>query len=282
MLKARAKRLARDTVRRAVNGVVDYVKDRVSRTPSREFDHTNVYCGYDITANLERGLEYLEDKYAMLTRAQKERLSYALVNPPEAAVAWDIVTLVGDNPSKILADDKWGNGDGNRTVTFRERCYLATAVNYVLWGRIHRLLHDDGIKPGGDENKSKVYAASRYSSNPGHYREMFYDNVSQKDWTLAFVKEYRGYKNIVDWDGVSAAVKWAEAGWTRDWAKIEGSELKNSDSVTYHPCPTKCSTGLLFRLLPNLTDPQDRANAEYDGLIMFNDQNEFMERSRKK
>jgi hypothetical protein len=70
----------------------------------------------------------------------------------KAAFAWDIVELktigfswrFGAPPPPFFA----GNYPCDRTVTFMNGCYYASAVNFAMWGKVNRLCHD-ALNPYG-------------------------------------------------------------------------------------------------------------------------------------
>jgi hypothetical protein len=73
---------------------------------------------------------------------------------PIASVAWDISPPLYEIGTGTF---KWGHpypapgspaGPPNyydRTVVFREKCYLAGSVNYALWGKINKLCYSAGF-----------------------------------------------------------------------------------------------------------------------------------------
>lgn len=113
--------------------------------------------GPDVTKTLTRTLLNVEmafygwsDSQVKASARELTDITSAALFGGGAATAWDIMDLyylgakLGPN---VLSDDnhliyRCGNGPYQRTVAVNGRVYYASAVNYALFGRAYRLLHD--------------------------------------------------------------------------------------------------------------------------------------------
>ena len=200
------------------------LREDSSLKPYIEDGTEKVYCGRDIGDNLRKGLARLDSEFTKLPMSKKIEIANSLRKLPRALTAWDIQTLIGDNLSKFRVNGNgWGEGAGAQFVTVDGKCYLAPAVNYILWGRINRLVF------------AQVPEADRGGAHG-------------LDWTLTTAQRYRKVKSaILDSGGVRAQSIWAEVGWTGNWALAPKAQ---EDSRRYVPCPTKFQGGLAWRIAP--------------------------------
>ena len=102
--------------------------------------------GRDITVDLEKGLKRLNEVYTRLPVPERVLIATTLVNPVTCLYAWDIPTLKGDGPLRNGICDKDGGIDTSGvgyTVTVNGEVYPAQVVNYVLFGRLMRLVYGD-------------------------------------------------------------------------------------------------------------------------------------------
>lgn len=120
-------------------------------------------CGPDVTQPTERVISYTRSLFRGWSRRDKGRACSALVEPPEAAFAWDILDLhrnawileyrcspptsscpVGTTvpPNPVCAS--WGaTPPCGSTVQVGNDCYYAGSANYVIWGVMSRLCSNE-------------------------------------------------------------------------------------------------------------------------------------------
>jgi hypothetical protein len=171
-----------------------------------------VYGGLDITNLLQKGLSEVRTKFDALPDSQRWTICEQLVDIPDAAWAWDIPALLGNNPTTFgMSKGKWGTGDSQNTVTVNGRVYWAPAVNYALYGELMRLCYD-------------------FCMNNGHPLRAQAFTLQKTQQTAGI---YRCVKTLLDGGGVSQAVAfatdgWNGAGWTGDWSAINSVGLPNA------------------------------------------------------
>jgi RHS repeat-associated protein len=191
------------------------------------------YGGADITAVLKEGLTNLENAYKRLTMPQKQQIANRLWSIPSGFYAWDIDGLIGDSPEKnsITKVGEWKEkapppiGGYNHwqpptyyySATVEGNVYYTFEINYILWGKINRLLSDDGI-----------VAVTRRGLRTG---EPFEQKAKiTMAGTLDKVKEYRNVKTLggLLGDVDDATVAWAKVGWTNDWSYAIPYRIKDA------------------------------------------------------
>jgi hypothetical protein len=120
-------------------------------------------CGPDVTNEVRDVIAYTRSLFYGWSRGAKGQACSALVEPPEAAFAWDVIDLhrnawilnyrcsppsascpVGNTapPNPVCAT--WGaNPACGSTVQVGQECYYAGSANYVIWGVMARLCSDE-------------------------------------------------------------------------------------------------------------------------------------------
>ena len=157
-----------------------------------------ITAGKEIGSNLLEGLRILEQEYAKLSYDEKLLLAYRLIDPIDGLTAWDIRCLSSNNSRKF---GLVGPNDAPDTVTVFGKVHLAPAVNYIAYGRINRLIHDDPI----------------FRRYPTWMEHTSYEEV------IGTVKKYRQLKSVRDGFGVDPFVAWAQAGYTGHWGAANNS-----------------------------------------------------------
>jgi hypothetical protein len=131
-------------------------------TPVEEEEKPKHICGPDVTKQVEDVLGYTRALFGGWSRTDKGSACSALVEPPEAAFAWDILDLhknawileyrcsppssscpVGTTvpPNPVCAS--WGGKPPcGSTVQVGKECYYAGSANYVIFGVMCKLCHD--------------------------------------------------------------------------------------------------------------------------------------------
>jgi len=119
-------------------------------------------CGPNVTAPLGKVLSTLKSTFNKWSAKKKEQHCNALVEPPGAAFAWDIVQLhknkwvlwyrcpkptskcpVGDDKPPHPVCATWGaTPPCGSTVQVGKECYYAGSANYVVYGVMCKLCHD--------------------------------------------------------------------------------------------------------------------------------------------
>jgi RHS repeat-associated protein len=169
--------------------------------------------GADITPVLEDGLGKLEEAYKDLTKVQKIDLAKSLWTLPTGLYSWDISGLIGDNPAKLKITK---GGEEKNTATVKGAVYYTDQINYILWGKINRLLADDGIPITYTVAKAPAEGVIKVSKSITLER------------TLSKIKDYR---NVITAGGIlgdiDGRVAWAKAGWTGNWNDATSAKIKN-------------------------------------------------------
>ena len=203
----------------------------------------DVYAGREIGDALRRGLRMLEVEFNKLSAEQKLQVAKALRDLPAAATAWDIQALLTNNLRGFgIAGGGWGTGKGLGTVTVDGKVYWAPAVNYILWGKINRLVYDSGVEKSNLSITSIMDAGLVRKFSPPLESHSF-------DWTIKTVTMYRPARNIIDGGGVDGPVAWAKVGWTGSWTFASNAVL-TKPGYNYVPSPINYNGGLQWRVAP--------------------------------
>ena len=221
-------------------------KERVQRMRGAPQPH-RVFCGKDIGNALRRGLNHLENAYKKLPLSERMVLAFRLYDPVAGLTAWDVQSLIGDNPVGFgIAEGPWGTGEALGIVTVDGSPQWGPAVNYILWGRINRLIHDD---------PELAQAFGKQSSLSS---------------TISTAALYRALKSrIMDHQGLEKQVAWAMVGWTKDWSYASQGVLKQK-GVVFVPCPKRYNKWLQWRVgAPGLANWWSLF--EQEGIIDFTD-----------
>ena len=154
--------------------------------------------GADITEALTRGLNNLDAKYKSLNVQQKEAIAESLYFVDKGAGwSWDINNLIGSNPRTTGITKA---GERANTATVMGKVYYTPQINYILWGRINKLLSDDGIQ---------INSGNRLAKTVG------------LELAIGRVKAYRGAKQYIDGYGVEGPADWAKIGWNWNGKFVE-------------------------------------------------------------
>lgn len=138
--------------------------------PSTPPSGPRAVCGPNVTAYIVRALDHTTSLFHSWTSSQQQSACYALVEPPEAAFAWDIIDL--HNAAKGGGSHNWiidyrctppgscpwrgvshydprqvcatagASPSCSASVQVGRECYYAGSANYVVFGRMMKLCHD--------------------------------------------------------------------------------------------------------------------------------------------
>jgi RHS repeat-associated protein len=146
--------------------------------------------GADITRALKNAMTHVDVDYNKLTTKEKQLLATRLFYAPEALGAWDIQELVSNGPQ----ENRIVRGNETKdTATVNGKVYYTACINYILWGRICRLLHNDNIR-----------FQSRVTLN--------YLSIDEAR-AIKTAENWRTIKNAFDGYGVESALSWVRVGW---------------------------------------------------------------------
>jgi outer membrane protein OmpA-like peptidoglycan-associated protein len=119
-------------------------------------------CGPDVTAQVQSALAFTRSRFRGWNPSEQSQACTALVEPPEAAFAWDIIDLhhnrwilqyrcsppssscpVGTTVPEHPVCATWGAVPPcGSTVEVGNQCYYAGSANYVIFGVMCRLCRD--------------------------------------------------------------------------------------------------------------------------------------------
>ena len=106
-------------------------------------------CGPDISQPLLNTLDEIDHRFKkQWTQKQRKKACRALYSPSTASGAWILLELGNlgfGGATTWPARDEMGDASVGceRTVTVGGRCYLATDVHYMMWGKINRLCNEE-------------------------------------------------------------------------------------------------------------------------------------------
>jgi hypothetical protein len=230
-------------------------------TPKKE----DAYAGLEIGDELRLGLKILETEFKKLSPEQKLKIAKALRELQSGALqAWDIRGLLSEHIKdfRINGWGKWGTGKGVDTVTVDGKVYWAPAVNYILWGRINRLLYDSGVGRGDYSSVPQITEGGFFLRPPLKPLESH-----SLEWTLETAGIYRSIKNLKDGGGHAGNIAWTAVGWTGDW-EFAADAVLTKPGINYIPSPIKHSGGLGWRVAPQPPFGR-RAGSGPKGIIEF-------------
>jgi hypothetical protein len=192
---------------------------------------------------LNRGLEILAQTYSALSYAKKLALVNALYTPPFFLYGWDIQALVGTNMDGFQITTPVNHESiVPETCTVLGRVFHTYTVNYLLWGAINRLIHDD-----------PVFQQSWFG------KEVVVDGTGLSP-TLRMVAIYRGVRaGFGVWGDYRAAIAWAKAGWTRDFSVAMPYCLQVPPNTTVY------QLGLGWRVAPTSLVPNSEGIIDFLG-----------------
>jgi hypothetical protein len=124
-------------------------------------------CGKaDVSGSVEAVLNEIEHDFSRWDFCARRGHCEALYDKAARGYSWDIsaLTLIGGGgwPEYWPATAVQGVGaDCERTVVYRGGCYKASVVNYLMWGKVNSLCHQEFP---GDERYTRgfAYAAAVY------------------------------------------------------------------------------------------------------------------------
>jgi hypothetical protein len=134
-----------------------------------------------------------------------------------------------------------------KTATVMGKVYYTPQINYILWGRINRLLSEDKI--------------TLMAPNFGASTVKFV--VITENKAINTVRSYREKKQYLDIYGVEGPVEWAKVGW--NWGG-KFTEAPN-ESVPFAPNPRKYIGALQFLAGASIGDRDSQRDAILDVLI---------------
>jgi hypothetical protein len=189
-------------------------------------------CGLDITTNLKDGIKLLKAKFDKLSEDDKKTLcTRLLINKWMMLRAWDVATLINDEPKEKLTSGGCGKGKCANSVTVSGTCQWAPAVNYILFGSACKLCID--------ANLTQTFRSVFSLWLMEHTRPMFPPNFSFEA-IQKLISEYRSAKAALDQGGLTDQIAWAKVGWTGDWKEMPGTSKDYKDCA---PCPKKPKKG---------------------------------------
>jgi hypothetical protein len=193
------------------------------------------------------GLDQLDVEFNALTPAQKLRLAKALRELHTFGDAWDLTNLLSHHiaDARINGWNKWGTGKGVDTVTVDGQVHWAPAVNYILWGRINRLLYDNKIGQS-TISLTSILDSAMAIARPGYTPQLESHSL---DWTVKSAEMWRSVKSKVDEGDVNGPLAWVMVGWSGDWRWASKAVL-SKPGIRYIPCPVEFVGGLHWRLAP--------------------------------
>jgi hypothetical protein len=104
-------------------------------------------AGDDVTAGIVQLLDRVDAYYGSLSISERRIMARNLLHPEQANGMWDInplslikLNLQGRKPFPGL---RIGAGPMDGTVTFMRRPVYAVSLNYILFGRLMGLIHED-------------------------------------------------------------------------------------------------------------------------------------------
>jgi RHS repeat-associated protein len=108
------------------------------------------HCGPDATSATDKVLESLEQQFnnSGTSREKKRSSCEALYNPETAEKAWDIIDFKGmgnreDYVPNGLKPSDLGTRGCTRTVVYNNNCVYASALNYMLFGKMNKLCNKE-------------------------------------------------------------------------------------------------------------------------------------------
>jgi hypothetical protein len=101
--------------------------------------HANCFCGPDITLQLRSTMRRLLTDFTRFSLYRQALACRALISAPTLAWAWDIVDLHNPEGLNRLFGHCPTEPDCRDTVQVDGACFLASRVNYVMWGLMNRL-----------------------------------------------------------------------------------------------------------------------------------------------
>jgi len=128
------------------------------------FDCTE--CGPDVTRNVDRALLRAELKFWQADQITKHNACASLYDvlgiyfgSGGAMNAWDITDVyeAGATPGRLFETScgfTRGRGKCADGLTFRGGCYHASAINYAMWGRMHKACGEASALYGWEEDYS--------------------------------------------------------------------------------------------------------------------------------
>jgi len=122
-------------------------------------------CGPNVTSQVKEALSHTKSLFSGWKEKQKEAACSALVTPPEAAFAWDILDLhknkwileyrcahpsskCPEKPKNPVCATQGAEPPCGSTVQVGTECYYAGSANYVVFGLMCRLCNDHFRKKG--------------------------------------------------------------------------------------------------------------------------------------
>ncbi len=105
-------------------------------------------CGPDITDELEATLDRVRRAFAGWSGPRRYAACLGIVTVPSAASAWDIEELGPAGRESFVKKYQPDCGTCGLSVQVGRDCHYAGSVNYVIYGLMMRLCHDDFVKDG--------------------------------------------------------------------------------------------------------------------------------------
>lgn len=103
-------------------------------------------CGPDITSELEATLDRVRRAFAGWSGPRRYAACLGIVTVPSAASAWDIEELGPSGRESFVKKYQPDCGTCGLSVQAGGDCHYAGSVNYVIYGLMMRLCHDDFAK----------------------------------------------------------------------------------------------------------------------------------------
>ncbi len=174
-------------------------------TYSYEYLKTKIgTAGNEIGTHLKNLLNEIDKEWTNLSEEKKQNLQDILGSPVNGWIAWDCLELNHENPMIAFPNSIPGT-ILDKTVTVNGRVYHAGEVNYIVYGRIIRLITERNVsKWSSIENRDqRVYLQKRERLN----------GLSNMLTLIAGYRMARKFGGLLGETNIQARQHWALAGW---------------------------------------------------------------------
>jgi len=161
-------------------------------------------AGDEIGTQIKNLLNDIDREWGALSEEKKQKLQDILGSPVNGWIAWDCLELNHENPMIAFRNSIPGT-ILDKTVTVNGRVYHAGEVNYIVYGRICRLITD--------WNVSKRNTIEKRSQRE-HLQEL--ERINGLSNMLTLIASYRmarKFGGVFGQTNIRARQHWALAGW---------------------------------------------------------------------
>ena len=160
--------------------------------------------GKEIGIQLKKLLDNIDKQWMALSEEKKQKLQNILGSPVNGWIAWDCLELNHENPMIAFPNSIPGT-ILDKTVTVNGRVYHAGEVNYIVYGRIIRLVTERNVlKWSSIENRDqREYLQTRERLNV----------LSNMLNLIAGYRMARKFGGLLGETNIRARQHWALAGW---------------------------------------------------------------------